>query len=197
MKKPRALSFLTTVILVNVAFVVTPFALPFQGTVAEARTKKKKRVVRPRPDQLMNASFWTKYKKPAPISVDLPEKHMPEGQREILLALDEGKGLDFVEIKGAEVVRLLPDDNEGRRHQKWIFEIAGGHRITAIYNTSFSEAVPLEIGDIVNVGGQYIFDKNGGVIHWLHVDPKKNRPDGYVELNGKRYGEFNPEFSEE
>lgn len=113
---------------------------------------------------------------------------IPEGQQEIIAAQERGKGLNFVEVQDAEVIRILPDDTQGRRHQKWMVQLANGSNLLAVYNSDMSERIPLKEGDVVSMGGQYIWDRGGGLIHWLHEDPRNRRPDGYVELNGVRYG---------
>lgn len=121
------------------------------------------------------------------------EHDAPEGQQAILQAIAAGRGLDFVEIKDAKVARLLPDDDKGRRHQKWTVELTNGSEIAAVYNVDLSEPIELKVGDVMHLGGQYIYDRSGGLIHWLHEDPRGRRPDGYVEVNGKRYGEVENE----
>jgi hypothetical protein len=57
----------------------------------------------------------------------------------------------------------------------------------AVYNLDMCERVPLKVGDIISMGGQFIWTNQGALLHWLHFDPRQNRRDGYVELNGKVY----------
>jgi hypothetical protein len=114
---------------------------------------------------------------------------IPQGQRALIDAQERRRGLHFVEVHDVEVVRILPDDNHGRKHQKWEVSLANGKRLLAVFNTSMTDRVPLEVGDIVSMGGEYIYDRKGGLLHWLHADPRNRRPDGYVELNGKRFGQ--------
>lgn len=113
---------------------------------------------------------------------------VPEGQRAIVEAQERGQGLSFVEVRDVVIVRVLPDDNQGSRHQKWIVQLANGRTVLAVYNMDICDRIPLVVGSTVSMGGQYIWDRNGGLIHWLHEDPRHNRPDGYVDLNGARYG---------
>jgi hypothetical protein len=114
---------------------------------------------------------------------------IPEGQRQIIAAQESGKGLHYVELSDAKVVRILPDDTKGSRHQKWVVQLANGKELLSIYNMDICDRVPLNVGDSVAMGGEYIWDRGGGLIHWLHKDPRNHRPDGYVDLNGVRYGE--------
>lgn len=113
---------------------------------------------------------------------------VPEGQRDIANAQQRGKGVNYLEVQDAVVSKLLPDDTQGRPHQKWVVSLANGRSLLSVYNADMGERIPLKVGDTVSMGGQYIWDRSGGLIHWLHHDPKGRRPDGWVELNGVVYG---------
>ncbi len=104
---------------------------------------------------------------------------------EILKAMNNRKQVNFVEGSSLEVIKILPDDTNGLEHQKWTVKLSDGRTMQAIYNLDMCERVPLKVGDTVSMGGQFIWTNQGGILHWLHHDPKGNRPDGYVELNGK------------
>ncbi|MES2124803.1 MAG: DUF3465 domain-containing protein [Gemmatimonadota bacterium] len=85
------------------------------------------------------------------------------------------------------VIRLLPDDNEGSRHQKFLFRAAPDLTVLVAYNLDLAPRIPLAIGDSVQVRGEYIWNEKGGLIHWAHKDPAGQHQPGWVELNGKRY----------
>ncbi len=104
---------------------------------------------------------------------------------EILKAMNNRKQVNFVEGSDLEVIKILPDDTSGLEHQKWTVKLSDGRTMQAIYNLDMCERVPLKVGDVVAMGGQFIWTNQGGILHWLHHDPKGRRPDGYVELNGK------------
>jgi hypothetical protein len=38
----------------------------------------------------------------------------------------------------------------------------------------------------VQFSGEYIYNKEGGFVHWTHHDPKGSHSAGYLEVNGKR-----------
>lgn len=113
---------------------------------------------------------------------------VPAGQAELVAAQEAGRGANFIEVTGVKVVRLLKDDLMGSKHQKWVVELANGREVAAVYNIDVTPRVPLKVGDVVSMGGQYIYDRGGGLLHWLHEDRRGRRPNGYVELNGVRYG---------
>ena len=112
----------------------------------------------------------------------------PAGQEQIIEAQESGRGLSFVEVKNVQVVQVLPDEVSANQHQKWMVKLANGRTLLCVYNIDITQRVPIQVGDTVSMGGQYIFTHAGGLIHWLHADPRAERPNGYVDLNGTRYG---------
>ncbi len=105
-------------------------------------------------------------------------------------ALQNKRPLNFVEINDALVVKVLKNDTQGSRHQRWLMRTASGELITAIYNIDVAEEIPLKTGDTISLAGELIFGsrKKDPIIHWLHSDPEKKRPDGYIIYAGKKYG---------
>ena len=85
------------------------------------------------------------------------------------------------------VDRVLPDDNDGSRHQKFIVRLANDHTILVAHNIDLADRVPLDRGDAVRFHGQYEWNDRGGVIHWTHHDPRKRHEEGWIEHDGKRY----------
>lgn len=105
----------------------------------------------------------------------------------IVSAVQNRKRLNFVQGGGMVVTKVLPDDNQGLTHQKWMVRLSNGQQMMAVYNTDMCERVPLKVGDVVAMGGQFIWSNQGALLHWLHHDPQHRRPDGFVQLNGKFY----------
>lgn len=116
-----------------------------------------------------------------------PNRPVTGDDSKIVAAAEKKRRVDFVEGGGMVVVKLLPDDRNGLEHQKWIVRLSNGQTMQAVYNLDMCEYVPLKVGDVVSMGGQFIWTNEGAMLHWLHYDPRQNRPDGYVELNGKVY----------
>lgn len=86
-----------------------------------------------------------------------------------------------------QVVRLLKDDNEGSRHQKFLIKIPGGLTLLVAHNIDLAPRVPLKENDRVLIYGQYEWSNKGGVLHWTHHDPNKRHEEGWIEHQGKRY----------
>ncbi|WP_347357206.1 DUF3465 domain-containing protein [Bdellovibrio sp.] len=107
--------------------------------------------------------------------------------REIVDAVNNRRREDFVEGADMVVTKILPDDNSGLEHQKWTVRLSNGETMQAVYNLDMCPRVPLKVGDRVAMGGQFIWTQKGGLLHWLHHDPRGRRPDGYVYVNGTFY----------
>lgn len=106
---------------------------------------------------------------------------------DIIRAVNDQRRVNFVEGADMVVTKVLPDDNSGAKHQKWTVRLSNGKLLQAVYNLDMCPHVPLKVGDVVSMGGEFIWTGGGGLIHWLHHDPRGNRPDGYVFVNGEYY----------
>jgi uncharacterized protein YceK len=70
------------------------------------------------------------------------------------------------------VDRVLSDDTEGARHQRFILRLASGQTLLIAHNIDIAPRVSgLSVGDSVEFSGQYEWNDKGGVIHWTHHDP--------------------------
>ncbi len=94
-----------------------------------------------------------------------------------------------VQVQGVgRVVRILRDDNEGTRHQKFIIRLASGQELLVAHNLELAARVPeLRIGDAVRFCGEYEWNPQGGVLHWTHRDPQGRHADGWLEHGGQKY----------
>lgn len=106
---------------------------------------------------------------------------------DLVKAVNNQRRLGFVEGAGMVVIRVLPEDTKGAQHQKWIVRLSNGKHLQAVYNSDMCPKVPVQEGDVVAMGGEFIWTQSGGMLHWLHHDPRGRRPNGYVNLNGKTY----------
>ncbi len=88
----------------------------------------------------------------------------------------------------SQVFKLLRDDLEGSRHQRFLIQLANGQTILIAHNIDLAPRIDdLQKGDIVTVYGEYEWNNKGGVIHWTHHDPAKRHIGGWIEHNGNRY----------
>lgn len=92
-----------------------------------------------------------------------------------------------VEDRG-DVVKLLKDDREGRRHQRFLVRVAGGTTVLIAHNLELAPRVePLAVGDGVAFRGVYVWNAKGGLVHWTHDDPDRRHPAGWVDAGGRRF----------
>jgi hypothetical protein len=94
-----------------------------------------------------------------------------------------------IQVQGrATVTRLLADDTEGIRHQKFIIRIASGQTILIAHNIDQANRIDtLQPGDTIDFNGEYEWTPQGGVIHWTHHDSSGRHPSGWIKLNGQTY----------
>lgn len=85
------------------------------------------------------------------------------------------------------MTRLLPDDAQGARHQRFLVRIADGLTILVAHNRDLAPRVPLHPGDSVALRGEYVWNERGGMIHWTHHDPARRHEPGWIEYQGRRY----------
>lgn len=89
---------------------------------------------------------------------------------------------------GGEVVHILPDGNDGSRHQRFIVRLDSGRTSLIAHNIDLAPRVAsLRKGDKVFFNGEYEWNDKGGVIHWTHRDPRRQHQAGWIEHKGKRY----------
>jgi ligand-binding sensor domain-containing protein len=88
---------------------------------------------------------------------------------------------------GGRIVRVLKDDHEGARHQKFILELDGGHTVMVAHNIDLAERVPVRKGTRMVLRGRYEWNERGGVIHWTHHDPDGQQQGGWIEVGEVRY----------
>ena len=112
---------------------------------------------------------------------------LSEGDRALARALEQGAS--DVQVEGRGVVRrILPDDNRGSRHQRFILALDSGQTILIAHNIDLAPKVAgLREGDEVAFSGEYEWNEEGGVVHWTHRDPARRHQPGWLKHNGVTY----------
>jgi len=105
-----------------------------------------------------------------------------------LLNAYERKARD-VQVRGeGEVVKVLRDDTEGSRHQRFILRTSTGQTVLVAHNIDLAERISrLKSGDRVEFYGEYEWSPKGGVIHWTHHDPQGWHQGGWLKHKGVTY----------
>ena len=93
------------------------------------------------------------------------------------------------QVRGSgRVTRILSDDNEGSRHQRFILEVSTGRTLLIAHNIDLAPRVrSLSVGDTVTFYGEYEPNDRGGVVHWTHHDPSGRHVPGWLLHNGETY----------
>lgn len=94
-----------------------------------------------------------------------------------------------IRVQGEGTVsRILPDDDEGSRHQRFLVRLASGQTVLIAHNIDLAQRVPaLESGAKIAFAGEYEWNERGGVIHWTHHDPSGRHPGGWLRYSGREY----------
>lgn len=108
------------------------------------------------------------------------------GEQTILRAYRNQQSDLIVEATGT-IKKILPDDNDGSRHQRLIVRLKSGHTVLIAHNIDLAPRAPAREGDTITFRGEYEYSDEGGVIHWTHHDPGGRHPGGWLKIDGKRY----------
>jgi hypothetical protein len=94
-----------------------------------------------------------------------------------------------VQVQGSgRVTKVLADDNDGSRHQRFLVRLASGQTLLIAHNIDLASRVAsIEEDDSVEFYGEYEWNPKGGVVHWTHRDPERRHVDGWIKLNGRTY----------
>jgi hypothetical protein len=87
-----------------------------------------------------------------------------------------------------EVIRILSDDDDGGRHQRFIIRLASAQTLLVAHNIDLApRIIGLEVGDRVLFNGEYEWNSQGGVTPWTHRDPNGRHTDGWIKRSGRTY----------
>jgi len=94
-----------------------------------------------------------------------------------------------VQVSGSGTVsRILADDDDGSRHQRFILELDSGQTLLIAHNIDIAPRLDgVQVGDRVSFYGEYAYSDQGGTIHWTHHDPQGQHAAGWLEWKGQKY----------
>ena len=102
-------------------------------------------------------------------------------------AFESGRSGFQVEGEG-EVIRVLSDDVDGNRHQRFILRLNSGQTLLVAHNIDLAPRVTgLREGDNLVFNGEYEWNSQGGVLHWTHHDPAGRHPGGWLKHQNRTY----------
>ena len=95
-----------------------------------------------------------------------------------------------VEVTAEGVVTnvLADDSGPSGTHQRFIIRLAGSTQTVLVdNNVTIGQRAPVSPGNDVIVHGEYVWNDQGGLIHFTHHDPAPAHEGGWIELKGERY----------
>ena len=94
-----------------------------------------------------------------------------------------------IQVEGqGTVAKILPDDDDGNRHQRFIVRLSSGQTILIAHNIDLAPRIPsLNEGDVISFSGEYEWNPKGGVVHWTHRDPDSHHPAGWIRHDGQAF----------
>jgi hypothetical protein len=92
----------------------------------------------------------------------------------------------MAEVDGT-VARILMDDKDDRRNQKFTIRLTNGQMVLVVHDQEAAGRVPVSVGDTVLVRGEYIWTETGGTLRHTQRDYSARRLHGWIDHRGERY----------
>ncbi|MCG8488305.1 MAG: DUF3465 domain-containing protein [Chromatiales bacterium] len=136
---------------------------------------------------LLTAAYfglWSPSERDTPVGV---ESDRIDSQGQIEQAF-RNRATDLQLTLEGRVKRVLADDREGSRHQRFIINVESGRTLLVAHNIDLAPRVKnLKAGDRVQIHGVYEWNEKGGVVHWTHHDPQGRHEGGWIRHQGRTY----------
>ncbi len=118
---------------------------------------------------------------------DMAQESERSGDQDAASAYQEQES--GVQLTGVGIVtRILEDDSDGARHQRFILALSSGQTLLIAHNIDVAPRLAsLRTGDSVEFSGVYEWNDEGGVVHWTHHDPDGVHQPGWLKHGGKVY----------
>ena len=99
------------------------------------------------------------------------------------------KQSDVWVVGTATVQRILRDDTKRPRHQRFVVRVShgGGPTFLIAHNIDLAPRVPLKKGDLVAFRGEYVWNAQGGIVHWTHRDRRDRQAGGWIVWKGQNF----------
>jgi len=91
---------------------------------------------------------------------------------------------------GGTITRILRDDKKRPRHQRFVVKIGSGANaftVLVAHNIDLAPRVPIKKGEEITFHGEYIWNEQGGTVHWTHEDPKHEKEGGWIRYKDRVY----------
>jgi hypothetical protein len=86
------------------------------------------------------------------------------------------------------VARVLADDTQGLKHQRFVLRMPSGLTVLVAHDIDEAPRVPdLRAGQPLLAHGEYVWNAQGGIVHWTHHDSSGRHAPGWIDYDGRRY----------
>lgn len=137
---------------------------------------------------LVLVSVWLSLEPDPAAPPDVVGQETQNSASEVINRAWRDRAYDVAVVGYGTVTRVLSDDNDGSRHQRFVLDVQAERTVLVAHNIDLAPRLDdLAIGDRVDFKGVYEWNDRGGVIHWTHHDPQNRRPGGWLKHNGKTY----------
>lgn len=110
------------------------------------------------------------------------------GDEQVIRQAFENQSSNLQIEASGKVIKVLEDDTNPPRHQRFILKLDNGISLLVAHNIDLAKRVEnLNVGDVVSFYGEYEWNKKGGVLHWTHHDPQGRHAAGWLQHNGQTY----------
>ena len=93
-----------------------------------------------------------------------------------------------VTVEGVATRLLADDTGPSGTHQRFIVQVKGSSQTLLIdNNVDIGKRAPVAVGDDLVLHGEYVWNDQGGLIHFTHHDPAHTHEDGWIDVKGIRY----------
>jgi hypothetical protein len=95
-----------------------------------------------------------------------------------------------VELTASGAVDRILSDQDGPSgpHERFIVRLPDvAMTVLVEHNLSIAPRVPVAVGEAVLIHGEYVWNAQGGLMHFTHHDPDRSHEGGYIVYAGKRY----------
>lgn len=102
-------------------------------------------------------------------------------------AFNQRKSEFFIRFR-AKVLKRLPTDNYGIRHQQFLVQLSTDQTLLVAHNIDLSSRITgLRKNTFIRIFGEYIWTRNGGIIHLTHRRTSQNASNGWIKYRGIKY----------
>ena len=85
------------------------------------------------------------------------------------------------------VDRILRDDTKPPRHQRFVVRTSPEQTVMLAHNIDLAPRVPVARGDTIAFRGEYVWNEQGGVVHWTHRDRRDKSAGGWIVWKGQNF----------